>query len=105
MIGANTDCNKDDKGKAGFAVTSNSTAHLGWECPRCKTIWSPLVKKCDCRAAASGPLTSSAGGDWVIPAVVKDGVVRVTTDCAVNVGDWPGPTLNELLAVTARYDR
>jgi len=21
----------------------------GWECPRCKTIWSPEIKQCNCR--------------------------------------------------------
>lgn len=26
---------------------------LGWECPRCHTIWSPFVKECKCVLAGS----------------------------------------------------
>lgn len=24
----------------------------GWQCPLCKTVWSPDVKKCECDATA-----------------------------------------------------
>lgn len=50
-------------------MTDNAHIALGWLCPRCGHIWSPLVLTCDCSAedlpGQTVPIAAQNALQWV----------------------------------------